>query len=338
MLYVGSARGIETTLVPEAGFDLEVLPGRGIARKLTVANIGAVLGLLRAFGQALRVMRRDRPAVVVSLGGYASVPCALWAVLLRVPIVVAEQNAVPGLANRLIGRFAKVCATSFPDVDLPKAVWTGNPVRAAVRAVDRTGGRTKARAVLGIDADRFVLAVFGGSLGARRINDAVLDAVDEWRGRGDLSVRHIVGKRDYESVVDRSPVQPGDLLDYQIVEYENNMPAVYAAADMMVCRSGATTVAELAVTGSPSLLVPLPGAPGDHQTMNARGLVDASAAILVPDHEMSGERVVAVIDALVSDPDRLASMASGAQALGRPDAASAVAELVVANAARPVPK
>ena len=133
--YVGSARGIETRLVPEAGFPLTVLPGRGIQRRLTLANVGAVLGLVGAVITGIRLVRRLRPAVVVGLGGYASVPCVIGAILWRVPIVVAEQNAVPGAANRLAGRFAKACAVSFEGTDLPNAVWTGNPVRPEVVAL-----------------------------------------------------------------------------------------------------------------------------------------------------------------------------------------------------------
>ncbi len=141
--FVGSERGSEVRLVPEAGFSLTALPGRGIQRKLTFANVGAVLGLIRAFGRALGLVHRLRPSVVVALGGYASVACALAAILYRVPIVVAEQNAVPGAANRIVARFARAAAVSFPGTDLPRSVVTGNPVRPAILAVDRTRDRAR---------------------------------------------------------------------------------------------------------------------------------------------------------------------------------------------------
>ena len=157
--FVGSARGSEVRLVPEAGFTLTALPGRGIQRKLTLDNVGAVVGLVRAFGKALGLIHRRRPSVVVALGGYASVACALAAVLYRIPIVVAEQNAVPGAANRVVARFARAAAVSFPGTDLPRAVVTGNPVRPETLAVDRARDRAAARRAISAKPDgsqRFV--------------------------------------------------------------------------------------------------------------------------------------------------------------------------------------
>ncbi|MCH1435856.1 MAG: undecaprenyldiphospho-muramoylpentapeptide beta-N-acetylglucosaminyltransferase [Acidimicrobiales bacterium] len=338
--YVGSSRGIETRLVPDAGFPLTVLPGRGIQRRLTLANVGAILGLVSAVFTGIRLVRRLRPAVVVGLGGYASVPCVIGAVLWRVPIVVAEQNAVPGLANRLAGRFAKACAVSFDGTDLPRATWTGNPVRPEVVTLAATcdADRQAARTRLGLPADRAVLAVFGGSLGARRINDAVADAVSQWSGRADLAVRHVTGTRDHAEMLERVTLPADALLTHQLVAYEDDMPSVYAAADLVLCRAGASSVAELAVAGVPAVLVPLPGAPGDHQTANAAALVDAGAAVLVPDSELDGDCVVATVGRLLDEPSRLAEMARSAAHVARPDAAAAVVDLVDRHARYPRPE
>lgn len=338
--YVGSSRGIETRLVPDAGFPLTVLPGRGIQRRLTLANVGAILGLVSAVLTGIRLVRRLRPAVVVGLGGYASVPCVIGAVLWRVPIVVAEQNAVPGLANRLAGRFAKACAVSFDGTDLPRATWTGNPVRPEVVTLAATGDadRQAARTRLGLPADRAVLAVFGGSLGARRINYAVADAVSQWSGRADLAVRHVTGTRDHAEMLERVTLPADALLTHQLVAYEDDMPSVYAAADLVLCRAGASSVAELAVAGVPAVLVPLPGAPGDHQTANAAALVDAGAAVLVPDSELDGDCVVATVGRLLDEPGRLAEMARSAAHVARPDAAAAVVDLVDRHACYPRPE
>jgi UDP-N-acetylglucosamine:LPS N-acetylglucosamine transferase len=270
--------------------------------------------------------------VLVALGGYASVPAALAAAALRVPIVVAEQNAVPGAANRLVARVAKASAVSFPDTPLPRAVVTGNPVRAEVLAVDRARDRAQARAALGIDEGRLLVAAFGGSLGARRINEAVLGAAERWRDRGDLAVRHVLGERDWDTYRRRAEALAGTHgpghLQYQPVVYEDDMPTLYAAADLVLCRSGATSVAELAVVGLPSVLVPLPGAPGDHQTANARALVDAGAAVLVPDPQCDAARVDAELGSLLGEPALLARMAVAARSAARPDAGDRVAELV----------
>ncbi len=329
--FVGSERGVEKRLVPSAGYPLTLLPGRGIQRRPTTDNIGAIVGLLRALVTAFSLLRSQKPAVVVSLGGYASVPCAVWAAVLRVPIVVAEQNAVPGLANKLIGRFAKACGVSFDGVDLPRAVWTGNPVRAEILAVDRHAHRVAARAKLRLPDDVFVLAVFGGSLGALRINNALIGAVAGWRDRDDLAVRHVIGRRDFAELSARNPVTSTDALLYQQIEYEDDMPGLYAAADVVLCRSGATSVAELAVIGIPAILVPLPGAPGDHQTANAMALVKAGAAVLVADGDLDADRLAEEVERLRSAPQVLNSMAMSSGTVARPDAAARLADLVEAH-------
>ncbi|MCE2511567.1 MAG: undecaprenyldiphospho-muramoylpentapeptide beta-N-acetylglucosaminyltransferase [Acidimicrobiia bacterium] len=330
--FVGSARGVETRLVVEAGFTLTTLPGRGLQRRLALssmaANAIAAAGLARAFVQALMVLRCRKPAVVVGLGGYASAACGVAAALLRVPLVITEQNAVPGLANRLLSRLAAGTATAFESTDLRGATWTGNPVRSEVIAVDRSVDRPAARAALGVDDGRRMVAVFGGSLGARTINDAVTGALSLWRDRRDLHIRHIAGHRDYEDLSRRVSADPERALSYDLVAYEDDMAAVYAAADLVVGRAGATTVAEVAAVGVPAVLVPLPGAPGDHQNANARRLEAAGGAVRVSDEDLDAARLVTEVDALLEDSGRLDSMAGAARSLAKPDAAGAVVDLM----------
>ena len=337
--FVGSARGIETRLVVEAGFTLTALPGRGLQRRLApssvAANAIATAELARAFVQALSVLRRRKPAVVVGLGGYASAACGVAAALLRVPLVITEQNAVPGLANRLLSRLAAGAATAFESTDLRGATWTGNPVRSEVTAVDRSGDGPAARAALGVDEGRRMVAVFGGSLGARTINNAVTGALDLWRDRRDLHIRHIAGHRDYDDLSCRVSPDSQGALAYDLVAYEDDMAAVYAAADLVVGRAGATTVAEVAAVGVPAVLVPLPGAPGDHQTANARRLEAAGGAVRLNDEDLDAARLVTEVDALLEDPGRLDSMAGAARSLARPDAAGAVVDLMESCARYP---
>jgi UDP-N-acetylglucosamine--N-acetylmuramyl-(pentapeptide) pyrophosphoryl-undecaprenol N-acetylglucosamine transferase len=330
---VGSERGIEARLVPEAGFELTLLPGRGIERKLSWQNVKSLGSLVVAFRRAWRLVGDRRPQVVVSVGGYASVPCALAAVVRRVPIVVAEQNAAPGAANRLVSRFAKACAVSFPDTPLPRAVVTGNPVRPEVLAIDRARDAAGARAKLDIEPGRRVVLIFGGSLGALRINRAALDAVRRWAGRGDLHVRHVIGSRDWaELTAPGSPLPPGAPLRYQALEYDDDMPTALAAADLVVCRSGASTSFELLAAGLPSILVPSPFVTADHQTANARHVERAGAAVVVPDAELDGRRLAFEVDTLLGDPRRLAHMAGAARAAARPRAAAEIAALVEEHA------
>lgn len=334
--YVGSERGIETQMVPAAGFALTVLPGRGIQRRFTRDNIGAVLGLVRAFGQAFVLLGRMRPHVVVALGGYASVPAACAATIRRIPIVVAEQNAVPGLANRLVSKFAKVSAVSFADTRLPRAVVTGNPVREEIRGLDVEAARDAAREDLGISPHQVMIAVFGGSLGARRINTAVLQLAKDWQNRNDVYIRHVIGERDWDrhhdAVTQLAAANQTGAMRYEAVRYEHDMASLYAAADVIVCRSGASSVAELTSVGVASVLVPLPGAPGDHQTANAQALVGAGAAKLIVDGALDATMLGEVLDPLVRDRSTRRTMAAAARRLARPDAAEAVAKLVEEHA------
>ena len=335
--YVGSRRGLEALLVPEAGFEVTLLPGRGIERRLSRANVEAVPALAVAMTRSLALIARRRPNVVLSVGGYAGLPSALAAAMLGVPLIVAESNAVPGAANRVASRFAAACAVAFEGTALPRAVVTGNPVRPEVRVVDRSSAaRRAARAELGLPLERRVVAVFGGSLGALRINEATLAMAASWAGRQDRCVYHVVGRRDWPEMSSRASALRVEHEGYRAVEYEDRMPTLFAAADLAVCRAGATSVAELAVVGLPAVLVPLPGAPGDHQTANARWLAGAGAAVCLSDDRCTGPQLADEVDRLLADPDRLEEMGCRARQVGRPRAAEDVAGLVERHArARP---
>jgi UDP-N-acetylglucosamine--N-acetylmuramyl-(pentapeptide) pyrophosphoryl-undecaprenol N-acetylglucosamine transferase len=329
--YVGAERGIEARLVPPTGYPMTLLPGRGIQRRVTLQNLLAIAGLVVAGARALALVGRLRPRVVVAVGGYASVAVGLAAVLWRVPLVVAEQNQAPGLANRLLARFAKAAAVSFPGTALPRAVVTGNPIRAEISAIDPARDRAAAKRAFGVDDRRRLLLVVGGSLGALRLNEAVLAAVPAWASRADLAVHHVVGRRDWSTISGRAPRSDG-ALEIRLVEYEDDMPSALAAADLALCRSGSSTCFELAAAGLPAILVPSPSVTADQQTGNARHLVDAGAAVLVPDGDLDGPRLVAEVDALIDDGTRLASMATAARGWARPHAAADIAGLAEAHA------
>lgn len=326
--FIGSRRGLEADLVPAEGWSLTALPGRGIKRTMSLDNVSSGIALGAASLQALATVRRLRPQVLISVGGYASAPAAVAARILGVPVVVMEQNAVAGAANRLAAKWAKACAVSFVDTDLPNAVHTGNPSRPEIVAVDRSAGRAAARERLGVTTRHLVVA-FGGSLGARRINTAVRDALPLLGERKDLTIRHVIGDRDWS---DFGTGEPTSTPVYQRIQYENAMADVYAAADFVLCRAGATSVAEIALTGTPAVFVPLPGAPGDHQTLNARALADRDGGIIIADDVLTGARVAALIDSLLGDPGRLAAMGKAARTQGHADAASKIADLIEEHA------
>lgn len=339
--FVGSARGLERRLVPAAGFDVMLLRGRGIQRRWTADNVGAVVGLVAGFVRAFSSMVRARPAIVLSMGGFAAAPSTVAAAILRVPIVLAESNARAGVANRLVARFARACAVAFDNTGLPRSVLTGNPVRREVLAlgsVDREAARTDARIALGVDRERALIAMFGGSLGAKQLNNAMFAACDLWADRP-LIIHHVIGERSWDDAVvwkqRWESSHPNRRLDYRQIRYEDRMELVYAAADVLVCRAGATSIADVCIVGLPVVLVPLPTAAEDHQNVNARSLAADGAAVCVPDAQLDGDRLAREVDALLGDPSRRATMVDAQHARAFPNAALAIVTLLDRHASRP---
>lgn len=327
--FVGGQRGNERTLVPDAGFSIDLLPGRGIERRLSPASIGAVFALILGLAKGFWLVLRRRPKVVLCLGGYAAFAVSLAAVILRVPLVVTEQNARSSAVNRLMGRWAKVCALPFPDTDLPKGVVTGNPSLAAIVEAVSGGDRAQARVDLDLPADRTILAVWSGSLGSTKVNETVRGLAERWADRDDVAIRHVIGRRDWERFRQPPSSVAEGALCYQLVEYESEMPALLVAADVSVCRSGASTVAELAIAGLPSILVPLPIAPRDHQRANAQELVDAGAAIVIDDGDLDVDRLITELSPWIDDVAARQAASEAARSVSRPKAADAVAGLVL---------
>ncbi len=344
---VGSRRGLDAQLVRDAGFPATLLPGRGFLRggaargarlRAAAANVSACAQLAVALFGALGIVLSRRPSVVVAMGGYASVTTALAARLLRVPVVLVNVDAVPGAANRLIARFASATAVAFEGTALANSVVTGAPVRPEIvmASVRDQARHDSARAALGVPSTRRLVAVVGGSLGAGSINEAVLALAHLWHKRSDVAIYHVVGRRDFGRLAseEAAPQESGtgtDRLWYRQVAYEQHMARFYEAADVVVCRAGANTIAELTVVGVASVLVPLPRSPGDHQKQNASVLERAGAAVMIEDDSLSAENLASVLDGLFAD-DKLTSMRQAAAGLGRPDALEAVVRLVDDNA------
>lgn len=333
--FVGTPHGLEQRLVPAAGFELHTVSARPL-RGRRLGAPAAVATVARAAVQVARLIRAERIDAAVAFGGYTAGPLAAGARLTRTPLVVHEQNAVPGLANKLAARWAASVAVSVPGVaeNFPRperVVLTGNPVRSDL-AADRLPDRAAAATRLDLDPARRTVLVFGGSLGARRLNDAVMGATGLWSRPDELQVLHATGTRDAQRSA--AAWAETDHRGLHVVHrpFLDVMADAYAAADVAVCRSGASTVAELTLAGVPSVLVPYPHAAADEQTANARALADADAALVMPDHELDAARLVECVESIVFDHDRLSTMRRAARELGRPDAATAVAELVMAAA------
>lgn len=315
--YVGSTAGIEARVLPRSGLDHTLLPSARLRGGGPLVAARGVWGLLRSVGQALTLLRSLRPAVVVGAGGYASGAAVIAAWLLRVPVVVQEQNAVPGLTNKVAGRLASRVFVSFaPAVgSFPtgRAEVAGNPIRRGIREalVDAGGGRG--------------LLVFGGSQGARFLNEQVPALV----ARLGVPVLHQTGPADVEATRARYAALG---VEADVRPYIDDMAAAYASASLAICRAGASTIAELLAVGLPAVLVPFPHAAHDHQAANARVLDEAGAAIMIRQEEWDLDAVARRIRALLADPARLASMGGAARSLAHPDAADRIATAVLALA------
>jgi UDP-N-acetylglucosamine--N-acetylmuramyl-(pentapeptide) pyrophosphoryl-undecaprenol N-acetylglucosamine transferase len=320
---LGTPRGLEGRVVPEAGYPLELIPPVPLPRKPS-ADLLRVPGRLRgAMVAALAVLDRMRPDVVVGFGGYVSVPAYLAARRRRVPLVVHEGNALPGIANRLGARLTSHVATSFPDTRLPHAEYVGLPIRRMISALDRVALRGEGRRTFGLEPDRATVLVTGGSQGARRLNESVSGAERSFADAG-VQVLHVVGPAGAVSV-SRAGGEP----PYVVLPYVDRMDLAYAAADLVVCRAGANTVTEVAAVGLPAVFVPLPIGNGE-QELNARPVVDAGGGLLVSDAALTSEWVAGTVPDLVGDAARLAAMSAAASDLIPRDADEKLARIVLA--------
>ena len=321
---LGTPRGLENRVVPEAGYPLELIAPVPLPRRPNADFFKVPARLRGAVKETLAILDRVRPDVVVGYGGYVSMPVYLAARRRRLPLVVHEQNALPGLANKVGARLADRVAVSFPDTPLPHAEYVGLPIRRMISQLDRPALRAEARVFFGLDADRPTLLVTGGSQGARRLNGAVAGAARAL-GEAGIQVLHVVGPKG-EAVVDRGP-EPA-VVPYVVLPFVDRMDLAYAAADLVVCRAGASSVTEAAASGLPSVFVPLPIGNGE-QVRNARPVVDAGGALLVADADLTPEWVAAHVPALVTDPERLAAMGAAAAGLVPRDADERLARIVL---------
>lgn len=319
--FVGTARGLETRLVPQAGFELSLIESAGLKNVGPIARLRGVLLLPKSFLAARRLIREFRPDIVVGAGGYVSGPVLLTAAMLRVPTLVMESNALPGFTNRRLARFVKKAAVTF-EAALPyfqgKGVVTGNPVRREFFDIP-----PKSRG-----GNRFSLLVFGGSQGARAINQSMVDALPLLEEqRSVLSVTHQTGEADFEKVR-AAYFDSGWGENADVRPYIDNMVEAFGRADLIICRAGATTSAELVAAGKAAIMVPFPQAADDHQRKNAEALESAGAARMILQRDLTGERLAKEIAAVVKAPDEVARMEEASRKLARGDAAATTVDLI----------
>ena len=319
--FVGTARGLETRLVPQAGFELSLIDSAGLKNVSLVARMKGLAILPKSFVSARQVIRAFQPDAVVGAGGYVSGPVVLMAALMRKPTLVMESNALPGWTNRRLARFVNRAAVSFEQA-LPyfhgKAVVTGNPVRRAFFEIP-----AKRR-----EPGKLSLLIFGGSQGARAINEAMVAALPELKSLPvALRIKHQTGPGDFEKVK-AAYAAAGWNEQAEVTSYIDNMMSDFAAADLVICRAGATTTAELIAAGKASIMIPFPYAADDHQRKNAEALQAAGAARMIVQQELSGKRLVEEIAALAEEPQRIDRMEEASRKLARGDAAVAAVDLI----------
>ncbi len=321
VVFVGTARGLETTIVPREGFPLELIEAGALKSVSITRRLTNLARLPKGFVDALRILRRHRPDVVVGAGGYASGPILLVAALLRYPTLVVEPNAMPGFTNRVLARFVDAAAVTFEESLAwfgRRGVVTGNPVRSDFAGL--------AKATRG---ERLHLLVFGGSQGSRALNTAVVDALpllaDAVR-EGRLAITHQTGPRELETV---TAAYAAAGVEADVRPFIERMVDAFAAADVLLCRSGATTVAEVAVAGKAAIFVPFPQAADDHQRRNAEAFVRVGAGRMILERDLTGARVADEIFELMSRPDEIDRMETASRGLARADAAARAVDLAL---------
>ena len=322
---LGTHRGLEQRLVPARGYDLRIIPKVAFPRRPGVAFARLPGALKAAVDAAGAVIDETRPEVVVGFGGYVSTPAYLAARRRKIPIVVHEQNARPGLANRLGSRMTPFVATTFASTALPHATLIGMPLRREIAMLDRAASRSEALVHFGLDDHRPTLLITGGSLGAQRLNTAFASRVDELRSHG-IQVLHISGQgKEFQ----QGPTTAG--LPYVVVAYVDRMDLAYAAADLVVARAGANTVCELTAVGLPAVYVPLPIGNGE-QRLNAADVVAAGGGVLVDDSCVTPEWIDETLVRLVTDESRMRAMAAAAVSIGERESDERLADLVAVAA------
>jgi UDP-N-acetylglucosamine--N-acetylmuramyl-(pentapeptide) pyrophosphoryl-undecaprenol N-acetylglucosamine transferase len=335
-VFVGVPDRLEADLVPEAGFRLHHIDAVSVPRRLSPKLLRLPGALRAAVRRCEQLIDEEAALGVVTFGGYVSYPVSRAAKRRGLPLVIHEQNAVPGLSNRAAARWADRIAVTVPGSadrfkHAERTAVTGNPVRDEVLQLDRDARRAGARERFGLDPDLPTVLVFGGSQGARQLNRAVIGAQGSWHTER-LQILHAAGRRLYdESVADwqRALATNSGGPPSRVVDFIDTMADAYAAADVVVCRAGATSIAELTVLGIPAVLVPYPHATGDHQTRNAQALAQAGGAVVIADDELDAASLVAAVEPLLTDPVRHHAVATAARAFGRPDAAANVARLLL---------
>ena len=331
IIFVGTREGLECEIVPRYGYPIEFIEVAGFQRKLSLDTIKSAFKLLAGLIDALKLIRKIKPDLVVGTGGYVCGPVLFLAALQGIPTCIQEQNAMPGVTNKILAHFVKKVFLGYQEAGKyfggnSEKIFTGNPIRKEILEVSRATAIEKFK----LDPAKKTILVSGGSRGARSINDAMALVETSLAGRSDVQVIHITGETGYEKFIGQVEKKVLMSDNIKVFRYMHDMPLALAAADLAVFRSGAIGLAELMARGIPSILVPYPYATANHQEHNARAVEGAGAAVVILDKELTGEILLKQIESLLADESKLQKMKDAAKALGRPEAAEDIARKVLA--------
>jgi UDP-N-acetylglucosamine--N-acetylmuramyl-(pentapeptide) pyrophosphoryl-undecaprenol N-acetylglucosamine transferase len=330
LLYIGSDTGLERDIVPKAGVAFEAIRVSGFRRKVSLSNLQTVWHFVRAVSRSKKLLRRFKPDVVIGTGGYVCGPVMYAAAQLNIPTMIHEQNVLPGLTNRFLSRYADVAAVSFPGGEKyftksPKVVYTGNPRASEVIHANPVAARER----LGIKNDVPIVVFVGGSRGARALTELMIAMAPLWQVEETFQVVYVTGAPYYETTVTKIQKHMDKLKGKLIVvPYVDQFPDLLAASSLVVCRSGASSIAELTAFGIPSIQVPSPNVTNNHQEANARRLVEAGAAEMVLERDLHAINLSMRIRKLMGVSPELLKMRESAKAIGKPDSAQVIYELI----------
>jgi len=315
ILFIGTKRGMETKLVPYEGFDIKFIRVKGFRRKISLDTLVTVKELFLGIREARQIIRQFKPDIVIGTGGYVCGPVVFVASRMKLPTLIHEQNAFPGVTNRILSRFVDAVAISFKESERyfksnEKLVYTGNPVRLEILKADRLSAREK----LGIDTKKPLVVVVGGSLGAEKINSTIVEMLRKRSGQNSFNMIFATGNSQYEKV--KEQLQDVKMPNVNVVPYIYDAANVYAAADLVVCRAGAITCSELTALGIPAIMIPSPNVVANHQEYNARALEKNGAAVVILEKDLSEELLFNQIMSLLEDKNKLRKMVENSKKSG----------------------
>lgn len=332
VLYVGTEFGLEADIVPKEKIAFKTIHVKGFARKITTENIKVLCKSIHSIWESKKIIKEFNPDIVIGTGGYVCGPILLAASLMGIPTMIQEQNVIPGITNKILAKFVRHIAVGYADSQKyfhsDKVVFTGNPVRKEVLTASRENGIEN----FALDVNKKTILISGGSRGARSINNAMIDVHAHFAGNKEIQLLHVTGKDEYNGIIAklrRKSIDIEKVGNIIIKPYLYNMPDAIAATDLAIFRSGAIGLAELTARGIPAILIPYPYAAENHQEHNALAMQKAGAGIMILDKELTGKKLIDIINNLLQEEGKLSFMAKASKALGKPNAASDIADIAI---------